>query len=60
MRELCALGLEQRLRAAAIENEESLFFNRHGQLIFREPRGRFAGYPTPELGIHRGRLHRVL
>ena len=60
MRELCALGLEEKLRAVAIENEESVFFNRHGQLIFREPRGRYAGYEYPELGIHRGKLHRVL
>jgi 2-polyprenyl-6-methoxyphenol hydroxylase-like FAD-dependent oxidoreductase len=60
MRELSALGLEERLRAVAIENEESVFFNRHGQLIYREPRGRHAGYEFPELGIHRGKLHRVL
>ena len=60
MRELSALGLEERLRAVAIENEESVFFNRHGQLIYREPRGRRAGYEFPELGIHRGKLHRVL
>jgi 2-polyprenyl-6-methoxyphenol hydroxylase-like FAD-dependent oxidoreductase len=60
MRELTALGLEERLRAVAIENEESVFFNRYGQLIYREPRGRFAGYPHPELGIHRGKLHRLL
>ena len=60
MRELAALGLEERLRAVAIENEESVFFNRFGQLIYREPRGRFAGYEHPELGIHRGKLHRVL
>jgi len=60
MRELAALGLEPRLREAAIENEESVFFNRFGQLIYREPRGRFAGYEHPELGIHRGKLHRIL
>jgi len=60
MRELTALGLGERLRAVAIENEESVFFNRFGQLIYREPRGRFAGYEHPELGIHRGKLHRVL
>ena len=60
MRELRALGLEERLRAVAIENEESAFFNRHGQLVYREPRGRFAGYDEPELGIPRGKLHRVL
>lgn len=60
MRELSALGLEERLRKVAIENEESVFFNRHGQRIYSEPRGRFAGYEHPELGIHRGKLHRVL
>ena len=60
MRELTALGLEEELRAVAIENEQSLFFNRWGQLIYREPRGRLAGYSHPELGIHRGKLHRVL
>jgi 2-polyprenyl-6-methoxyphenol hydroxylase-like FAD-dependent oxidoreductase len=60
MRELTALGLLGRLRAVAIENEESVFFNRHGQLIYREPRGRHAGYEHPELGIHRGKLHKAL
>jgi 2-polyprenyl-6-methoxyphenol hydroxylase-like FAD-dependent oxidoreductase len=60
MRELTALGLEARLHAVAIENEQSVFFNRHGQLIYREARGRFAGYEHPELGIHRGKLHRIL
>lgn len=60
MRELAALGLQPQLEAAGIENLESVFFNRHGQFIYREPRGRHAGYPLPEIGIHRGRLHRIL
>src|SRR5262245_26850970 len=60
MRELTALGLQSALRAVAIENKESCFFNRFGQLIYREPRGKYAGYPYPEFGIHRGRLHLVL
>jgi len=60
MRELSALGLEPRLRDVAIENHYHKFFNRHGQWIYEEPRGKFAGYPYPELGIHRGRLHMVL
>jgi 5-methylphenazine-1-carboxylate 1-monooxygenase len=60
MRELIALGLEERLRAVAIENRESAFYNRHGQFIYREPRGKYAGYPYPELGIHRGKLQRIL
>jgi 5-methylphenazine-1-carboxylate 1-monooxygenase len=60
MRELAALGLQQTLEGFGIENQESCFFNRFGQLIYREPRGRFAGYKVPEIGMHRGRLHRVL
>lgn len=57
MRELTALGLADALIARGIENRESRFFNRFGQLIYAEPRGRFAGYDVPEIGIHRGRLH---
>src|SRR6266851_8991963 len=60
MRELTALGLQEKLRAVAIENQESVFFNRHGQRIYSEPRGRYAGYEYPEFGIHRGKLHRVV
>jgi len=57
MRELTALGLGEPLSAQGIENGESCFFNRFGQLIYSEPRGRAGGYPVPEIGIHRGRLH---
>ena len=60
MRELSALGVQPQLEAAGIENLESVFFNRFGQFIYREPRGRHAGYPLPEIGIHRGKLHRIL
>ncbi len=60
VRELTALGLQDKLLAAGIENRESAFFNRFGQLIYKEPRGRLAGYATPEIGIHRGRLHAIL
>jgi 2-polyprenyl-6-methoxyphenol hydroxylase-like FAD-dependent oxidoreductase len=60
VRELTALGVQDDLRAVAIENRESAFFNRFGQLIYKEPRGKFAGYDYPELGIHRGKLHLVL
>ena len=60
MRELAELGVQAPLEAQGIENLESVFFNRWGQFIFREPRGRHAGYPLPELGMHRGKLHRVL
>lgn len=60
MRELAALGLQPELEPLGIENLESVFFNRWGQFIYREPRGRHAGYPVPELGMHRGKLHGVL
>lgn len=60
MRELASLGLQPQLEAVGIENLESVFFNRWGQYIYREPRGRHAGYAVPEIGLHRGKLHRVL
>ena len=60
MRELTALGLGEMLASQGIENRESCFFNRFGQLIYAEPRGRAAGYPVPEVGIHRGRAHLTL
>ncbi|AEG93491.1 flavin-dependent oxidoreductase [Ramlibacter tataouinensis] len=60
MRELAALGVQAELETQGIENLESVFYNRWGQFIYREPRGRHAGYALPELGMHRGKLHRVL
>ena len=60
MREFSALGLGDELLKAGIENRECCFFNRFGQLIYREERGKFAGYPFPEVGIHRGNLHVIL
>ena len=60
MREFSALGLGSELLKSGIENRESRFYNRFGQLIYKEPRGKFAGYQYPEVGIHRGRLHMIL
>lgn len=60
MREFTALGVGEKLLAAGIENLESCFFNRFGQLIYKEPRGKHAGYQYPEVGIHRGKLHVIL
>jgi 2-polyprenyl-6-methoxyphenol hydroxylase-like FAD-dependent oxidoreductase len=60
MREFAALGIGDELLRVGIENVESCFFNRFGQLIYKEPRGKFAGYQYPEVGIHRGRLHMIL
>jgi 2-polyprenyl-6-methoxyphenol hydroxylase-like FAD-dependent oxidoreductase len=60
MRELTELGLEARLARVAVETREQLYFNRFGQQIFGEPRGRYAGYGWPQLSIHRAELHEVL
>jgi 2-polyprenyl-6-methoxyphenol hydroxylase-like FAD-dependent oxidoreductase len=60
MRELTELGLQEKLAQAAVETRELCFYNRFGQFIFKEPRGRFAGYGWPQLSMHRADLHRVL
>ncbi len=60
MRELSELGLQEALAARAIETRELAFYSRHGQFIYKEPRGRFAGYDWPQLSIHRADLHKVM
>src|SRR5690242_1928422 len=60
MREFAALDLDKPLFDAGIEVRESAFFNRFGQLIYKEPRGKFGGYQFSEVSIHRGRLHMIL
>ena len=60
MRELTELGLQDRLAASSVETRELCFYNRFGQFIFKEPRGRFAGYAWPQLSIHRADLHAIL
>jgi 2-polyprenyl-6-methoxyphenol hydroxylase-like FAD-dependent oxidoreductase len=60
MRELTELGLQGALARVAVETRELRFYNRYGQFIFAEPRGRFAGYEWPQLSIHRADLHAVL
>ena len=60
MREFTVLGVADELLKAGIETKESCFFNRFGQLIYKEERGKYAGYQFPEVMIHRGRLHMVL
>ena len=60
MRELAELGLQDALLAQAIETRELAFYSRHGQFIYKEPRGRYAGYDWPQLSIHRADLHRVM
>src|SRR5713101_1034437 len=59
-KELARLGLEAELARVAVETREAVFFNRFGQLIYREPLGRAAGYDWPQVSIHRGDLQTAL
>jgi 5-methylphenazine-1-carboxylate 1-monooxygenase len=60
VRELDAMGLLDELRAHAVAPESLAYCSRHGREIWREPRGLAAGYPWPQLSIHRGVLQQVL
>src|SRR5262245_30272781 len=60
VRELTALGLGDKLASVGILPAELAFYNKHGQLIWSEPRGKAAGYRWPQISISRGRLHEVL
>src|SRR5262245_61665272 len=58
--ELAALDLLQALAERAVITREAVFFNRFGQLIYREPAGQHAGQQWPQLSLHRGDLQGVL
>lgn len=59
-RELDALGVLDTVRAHAVAPESLLYCTKRGQEIWREPRGLAAGYPWPQLSVHRGYLQQVL
>ncbi|RGE20029.1 flavin-dependent oxidoreductase [Leucobacter sp. wl10] len=56
VRELTELGVADRIAALGVEPRTLSYYNRQGQLIWSEPRGRAAGYEWPQLSVHRGRL----
>jgi 5-methylphenazine-1-carboxylate 1-monooxygenase len=59
-KELSELGLVPALEAVAVTTREIGYFNRFGQVIYREPSGRFGGYEWPQFSIHRGDLQMAL
>src|ERR1700677_4618122 len=60
VRELTELGLGPQLAATGIATSEQAHFDRHGSLIWGEPRGRGLGYAWPQYSIHRGDLQMML
>jgi len=59
-KELTELGLQTALARVAVTTSEIAYYNRFGQLIYRDPAGRNAGYAWPMFSIHRGDLQMVL
>ena len=59
-RELCELGLREAMAEVAVTAQESCFFNRFGQFVYKEPLGTYAGYDWPQFQIHRGDLQQIL
>lgn len=60
VRVLSDLDLADRLAERAVATAELTYFNRHGQRIWTEPRGRDAGYRHPQFSMHRGALQMAL
>ena len=60
VKELAGLGLLPGLDRAGIRTRELVYMTRRGQVVWREPRGMFAGCDTPQFSIHRGKFHAVL
>ena len=57
---LDGIGIMEILVPLGVPTAELIFFNQFGQLIWREPRGVAAGYPVPQLSVHRGTLQMML
>lgn len=60
VKHLAQLGLLAELDRAGIRTRCVVFATRLGQQVWYDPRGLDAGYDTPQLSIHRGRLQGVL
>jgi 2-polyprenyl-6-methoxyphenol hydroxylase-like FAD-dependent oxidoreductase len=56
-RVLAHYGLVGDLLKVGVETRELVYHNRHGQRIWAEPRGKFAGFEAPQVSLSRGALH---
>jgi 2-polyprenyl-6-methoxyphenol hydroxylase-like FAD-dependent oxidoreductase len=54
---LAGYRVVDRLLVQGVETRELVYHNRHGQRIWAEPRGRFAGFEAPQISLSRGALH---
>ena len=54
------LGVLDTLLTQGVATQELSYFNLHGQRIWTEPRGLFAGFDSPQISISRGALQMTL
>ena len=54
------LGVLETLLSQGVATQDLSYFNSHGQHIWTEPRGLFAGFDTPQISISRGTLQMTL
>jgi 2-polyprenyl-6-methoxyphenol hydroxylase-like FAD-dependent oxidoreductase len=57
---LADLGLLEAIAAEGVATAELVYFNKRGQRIWGEPRGRRAGHATPQISLSRGALQGAL
>jgi len=60
VRELTELGLLAKLEEIGIRTQELVYATKRGEIVWREPRGEFAGYNWPQFSVHRGHLQMML
>jgi 5-methylphenazine-1-carboxylate 1-monooxygenase len=60
VRVLTNLGLQEKIAQIAVETKDLVYANKHGQIFWDEPRGRFAGYKWQQFSIHRGKFQILL
>ena len=53
-------GWQKNCSVSAMPRSAYSYFNKHGQLVWSEPRGRAAGYNWAQYSIHRGHLQSLL
>ncbi|MFA4081550.1 FAD-dependent monooxygenase [Mycobacteroides salmoniphilum] len=57
---LTELGLGDELASMGIATTEIRFCDKHGTVLYTEPRGLAGDYPHPQISVHRGRLQLML
>jgi 2-polyprenyl-6-methoxyphenol hydroxylase-like FAD-dependent oxidoreductase len=60
VRILTNLGLDDKIAESAVATSDLVYANKFGQVFWKEPRGRFAGYKWPQFSVHRGTLQMIL